>query len=292
MLFVDGFANWNFGGELNDSNFGASTRLGYRWMSRDNDWILGINAGADTTPYEGDYNWQAGVGLEAFNKSIEIRANGYIPLSNSNKEVGRGFSGAYLSNNNLYLSNAYQDWITSYGGLDLEVGTPVASWDNGGLWLYAGYYYLDATVANGPDSSGVSARAEARIADNLAVGATFSYDDIFESKATGYIRYGTQPLKGDAAAEISREQRSSGGEFFSDRPVGFKRLNNPETEDLLYSLCGPRGRGRARPVPASGQPARRPRSRQRRGGPGRGEARAGGSVLAEPLRLPSARLAR
>ena len=135
VLFVDGFANWNFGGELNDSNFGASTRLGYRWMSSDNDWILGINAGADTTPYEGDYNWQAGVGLEAFNKSIEIRANGYIPLSNSNKEVGSGFSGAYLSNNNLYLSNAYQDWITSYGGLDLEVGTPVASWDNGGLWL-------------------------------------------------------------------------------------------------------------------------------------------------------------
>ena len=250
VLFVDGFANWNFGGELNDSNFGASTRLGYRWMSRDNDWILGINAGADTTPYEGDYNWQAGVGLEAFNKSIEIRANGYIPLSNSNKEVGSGFSGAYLSNNNLYLSNSYQDWITSYGGLDLEVGTPVASWDNGGLWLYAGYYYLDATVANGPDSSGFSARAEARIADNLAVGATFSYDDIFESKATGYIRYGTQPLKGDAAAEISRAeqallaQRGLPVEREIDVRIsqvridkGTQKAENPKTGDAWVIRC-------------------------------------------------------
>ena len=170
--------------------------------------MFGVKAGADTTPYQGDYNWQAGVGLEALSNNIELRANGYIPLSNSNKEVGRSYSDAYLSNNSLYLTNTYQDWITSYGGLDQEVGTPVARWDNGGLWLYAGYYYLDATVADGPDSSGVSARAEARIANNFAVGATYSYNDIFQSKATGYIRYGTQPLNRDAAAEISRAEQA------------------------------------------------------------------------------------
>jgi len=206
VLFIDGFANWNFGGELSDSSFGASTRLGYRWLNSDRSWMFGANAGADTTPYQGDYSWQAGVGLEALNKNVEIRANGYIPLSNSNKEVSRGFSGAFLSNNNLFLTNTYQDWITSYGGLDLEVGTPVARWGNGGLWLYAGYYFLDATVANGPESSGLSARAEARIANNFAVGATYSYDDIFQSKATGYIRYGTQPQTRDTAAEISRAE--------------------------------------------------------------------------------------
>ena len=206
VLFIDGFASWNFGGELNDSSFGASTRLGYRWLNKDRSWMFGANAGADTTPYQGDYNWQAGVGLEALNKNVEIRANGYIPLSNSNEVLGSGYSGAYLSNNNLYLTGAYKDWITSFGGLDLEVGTPVARWAQGGLWLYAGYYYLDATVADGPDSSGFSARAEARIANNFAVGATYSYDDIFQSKATGYIRYGTQPQTRDTAADISRAE--------------------------------------------------------------------------------------
>lgn len=206
VLFIDGFASWNFGGELNDSSFGASTRLGYRWLNKDRSWMFGANAGADTTPYQGDYNWQAGVGLEALNKNVEIRVNGYIPLSNSNELLGSGYSGAYLSNNNLYLTGAYQDWITSFGGLDLEVGTPVARWAQGGLWLYAGYYYLDATISDGPDSSGFSARAEARIANNFAVGATYSYDDIFQSKATGYIRYGTQPQTRDTAADISRAE--------------------------------------------------------------------------------------
>lgn len=205
VLFIDGFANWNFGGELSESNLGASTRLGYRWLNNDRSWIFGANAGADTTPYQGNYNWQAGVGLEALNKNVEIRLNGYIPLSNSNKEISRGFNSGYLSNNNLYL-NAYQNWITSFGGLDLEVGTPVAKWGNGGLWLYAGYRYLDATVSNGPNASGLNARAEARIENNLAVGASYSYDDIFKSKVTGYFRYGSQPINRDAAAEVYRAE--------------------------------------------------------------------------------------
>ena len=250
VLFVDGFANWNFGGELSDSSFGASTRLGYRWMNSDKDWMFGVNAGADTTPYEGDYNWQAGVGLEALNKNVELRANGYIPLSDGNREVDRGFSGAQLKNNNLLLKNTYKNWITSFGGFDIEVGTPVARWDEGGLWLYGGYYFLDATVADGPDSSGFSARAEARITDNFAVGATYSYDDIFESKATGYIRYGTQPLNRDAAAEISRAEKT----LLAQRglPVereidvrisevritkGTQKAKNPETNDAWVIRC-------------------------------------------------------
>ena len=250
VLFVDGFANWNFGGELSDSSFGASTRLGYRWMNSDKDWMFGVNAGADTTPYEDDYNWQAGVGLEALNKNIELRANGYIPLSDGNNEVDRGFSGTQLKNNNLLFKNTYEDWITSFGGFDIEVGTPVAQWDEGGLWLYAGYYFLDATVADGPDSSGFSARAEARIADNFAVGATYSYDDIFESKAAGYIRYGTQPLNRDASAEISRAEKT----LLAQRglPVereidvrisevrikkGTQKAKNPETNDAWVIRC-------------------------------------------------------
>ena len=249
LLFIDGFANWNFGGELNDSSFGASTRLGYRWLNNDRSWMFGANAGADTTPYEGDYHWQAGVGLEALNKNVEIRANGYIPLSNSNKEVGRGFSGAFLSNDNLFLTNAYQDWITSFGGLDLEVGTPVARWAKGGLWLYAGYYFLDATVSNGPESSGVSARAEARIANNLAVGATYSYDDIFQSKATGYVRYGTQPQTRNTTAEITRAEadllaqrglpveREIDVRISEVRIQGTQLAQNPETNNAWVIRC-------------------------------------------------------
>ena len=249
VLFIDGFANWNFGGELSDSSFGASTRLGYRWLNDARSWMLGANAGLDTTPYQGDYNWQAGLGLEALNKNVEIRANGYIPLSNSNEEVGRGYSGAYLNNNNLLLTGAYQDWITSYGGFDLEAGTPVARWAQGGLWLYAGYYYLDATVADGPATSGFSARAEARIANNFAVGASYSYDDIFQSKATGYIRYGTRPQTRDTAADISRAEidllaqrglpveREIDVRISEVRIQGTQIAQNPETNNAWLIRC-------------------------------------------------------
>ena len=95
ILFIDGFGSWNYGGNLNDSSFGASTRLGYRWLNDDRSWMFGANAGADTTPYQGNYNWQAGAGLEALNKNLEIRANGYMPLSNSNKQVAKS-SASYL----------------------------------------------------------------------------------------------------------------------------------------------------------------------------------------------------
>jgi hypothetical protein len=54
VLFVDGFANLNFGGDSSDESFGASTRLGYRWLNDDRSWLLGANAGLDTTPYQGD----------------------------------------------------------------------------------------------------------------------------------------------------------------------------------------------------------------------------------------------
>ncbi len=207
VFFVDGFANWNFGGDLDESGLGASSRVGYRWLNDKRDWMFGINTGTDTTPIDGDYHWQAGVGIEAMNEHFEVSANGYIPLSNQSKEVDTGYSGAYLKNNSLYLKNTYEEVTTSFGGLDLEIGTPIASWDEGGFWIYAGYYFLQATVDDGPESSGFTTRAEARISNNFAIGATYSYDDIFASKATGYIRYGSRPLDRNFKGEIDRAQK-------------------------------------------------------------------------------------
>ena len=51
VLFVDVAANMNLGGALNqdsDVSAGVSTRLGYRWLSGDQHWLYGFNAGVDT----------------------------------------------------------------------------------------------------------------------------------------------------------------------------------------------------------------------------------------------------
>ncbi len=193
VAFWDGFANWNYGSQLDVNAVGASSRAGYRWLDSSKRWTFGVNAGVDTTPNQSNYYWQAGVGLEALKKNFEFRANGYIPFGDTSEFVSNGFYSAYLSSNKLYL-NAFEIWNASFGGVEAEVGMPVAIWKNASLWAYSGYYYLNAAIADGPGSSGYKARAELKLSTNLAMGATLSYDTIFDTKATGYIRYSSKPV--------------------------------------------------------------------------------------------------
>ena len=193
VAFWDGFANWNFGSELNLNAVGASSRAGYRWLDKSKQWMLGVNGGVDTTPSQSNYYWQAGVGLEALKKNFEFRANGYIPFGDTTEFVSNGYYNAYLSSNKLYL-NAYEIWNASFGGLEAEIGIPVATWRNSSLWAYSGYYYLNAAISEGPSSSGYRARTELKLSTNLALGATLSYDNIFNTKATGYVRYSSKPV--------------------------------------------------------------------------------------------------
>ena len=193
VAFWDGFANWNFGSELDLNAVGASSRAGYRWLDKSKQWMLGLNGGVDTTPSQSNYYWQAGVGLEALRKNFEFRANGYIPFGDTTEFVSNGYYNAYLSSNKLYL-NAFEIWNTSFGGFEAEVGIPLATWKSSSLWAYSGYYYLNAAISDGPSSSGYKARTELKLSTNLALGATLSYDNIFDTKATGYIRYSSKPV--------------------------------------------------------------------------------------------------
>ncbi|NBS69890.1 hypothetical protein EBT31_13395, partial [bacterium] len=155
--------------------------------------MLGVNGGVDTTPSQSNYYWQAGVGIEALKKNFELRANGYIPFGDTTEFVSNGYYNAYLSSNKLYL-NAFEIWNASFGGFEAELGIPVATWKNSSLWAYSGYYYLNAAISEGPSSSGYRARTELKLSTNLALGATLSYDNIFDTKATGYIRYSSKPV--------------------------------------------------------------------------------------------------
>lgn len=169
LLFVDVAANLNLGGVLtqpNTVNAGASTRLGYRWLSGDQRWMYGINAGVDTRQAYAQYAFQAGVGGEALSRSVELRANGYIPFSNKAELYTSGWSNGVLTGNQLIV-DGWNRYVVSLSGLNLEAGVPVGRWnqDKNSLWLYASYYYLDGSYITG--SSGVRGRAEMRIGSQL-----------------------------------------------------------------------------------------------------------------------------
>ena len=219
VLFLDIAANLNLGGALTQQtnvSAGASTRLGYRWLSSDQDWMYGFNAGIDTRQAYTSYAFQAGVGAEALNRKVELRLNGYIPFANQADRYGSGWSNATLNNNQLIL-DGWHRYVVSLGGINLEAGVPLARWSKDSLWLYGSYYYLGGDYISG--SSGVRGRAEVRVGSQLALGATLSYDNIFQLQATGYIRYGAKPIAGHVSDAVDTAQR----EFLALRGLPMQR---------------------------------------------------------------------
>lgn len=208
VLFLDVAANMNLGGALyqgSNISAGASTRLGYRWLSGDQRWLYGVNAGVDTRQAYNNYAFQAGVGAEALSRNVELRVNGYIPFANQSDLYQSGYTNAYLRNNQLIL-DGWNRYVVSLGGANLEAGIPLARWNNNSFWLYASYYYLDGDYVNG--SSGVRGRGELRLGNQLAIGATIAYDAIFDTQATGYVRYGAKPLTGSAKDAVDSAERN------------------------------------------------------------------------------------
>jgi hypothetical protein len=208
VLFLDVVANLNLGGALvqqTNVNAGASTRLGYRWLSPDQRWMYGFNAGVDTRQAYTQYAFQAGVGAEALNRNVELRANGYIPFSNQADRYATGWTNAYLIGDRLLL-DGWNRYVVSLGGVNLEAGVPLARWGKDSLWLYGSYYYLGGNYVTG--SSGVRGRAEVRVGSQLSVGATLSYDNLFQLQATGYVRYGAKPIAGKAGDAVAAAERN------------------------------------------------------------------------------------
>lgn len=208
LSFLDFSANLNLGGvapQVNTVNAGVSTRLGYRWLNQPQTWIYGVNAGVDTRPAYSSYAFQAGVGAEALSRSLEFRLNSYIPFANTNELYATGWTNAALTGDRLIL-DGYNQYVVAVGGVDFEAGVPLKTWKNGSLWAYAAYYYLDGDYLAG--SSGIRGRAEVRVGSQLAVGATVSYDNLFYTQATGYIRYGAKPLAGNAKDAVAQAERN------------------------------------------------------------------------------------
>jgi hypothetical protein len=234
VLFLDGVASLNLGGALAQQNNGSaaiSTRLGYRRLSSDQRWIYGLNAGVDTRQAFSHYAFQAGIGAEALHRDVELRANGFIPFSNQAELYASGWTNASLSNNRLIL-DGWNRYIVSLGGLNLEVGVPLARWGKTSLWLYGAYYYLDGNYVSA--SSGVSSRTEFRVGNQVSVGASLSYDNLFQWQASGYLRYGAKPSNGKAKDAIDAAETT----FLGQRGLPVQRESEIRMISALQTLPG------------------------------------------------------
>ena len=197
VLFLDVLANANFGDfsgyssivntEVAGTTISTSSRLGYRWLTDDRSWMFGINGGYDTRPMATGnadtgadvtnktsvFFQQAAFGVEAVNNDWSLNAYGLIPTGNTEYQL-----------NNRYQGGA----LDTYG---VDVGYNLTP----GWKLSAGYYYQNGDLGTA-DGSGVQGRLAYSINNSITIGATYSYDDSFDSRVSGNLiwRFNTSAI--------------------------------------------------------------------------------------------------
>ncbi|MCA9079474.1 MAG: right-handed parallel beta-helix repeat-containing protein [Planctomycetaceae bacterium] len=167
--------------------------LGFRRFM-DAGWIFGFYGYYDLLHSRNNNNFgQATVGIEVLTLNWDFRVNGYIP------EDGEKFSGATagFSGGTVVVNNFGE---RAYGGVDFETGYRVGHWgenDHLELRWFVGGFFFDAGGPGYREMIGPKTRLELRLYDfnlfgiqsRLEGGAEFSWDQVRDEQAFGYLRF-------------------------------------------------------------------------------------------------------
>ena len=190
VSFVDVLVNANFKDYGNYSSiinttvsgttFSTSTRLGHRWLNGNRSWMFGVNAGYDSRPMATGpadtgvnvtnsktvFFQQVAAGVEAVSDTWNFNAYALIPLGTTN----------------AVLNSVYQGGTLDTYGLDVAYSiTP-------DFKASLGYYYQNGDL-NTADGSGLLTRLSYNLTDGLTLGLNYSYDQAFQSRISGDIKY-------------------------------------------------------------------------------------------------------
>ena len=191
-----------FEDDIEEGNFA----LGFRQMTGSG-WNLGLWAGYDVRNSEVDNTFhQLAFGFEALSDRWDLRANGYVALSDP--EASPGLAQVALSGNGIFMTGGEE---VPLSGFDGEIGYKLFGTRAGGGWglkdgpahqgrshelrIFAGGYYFDDDDAL-DEIAGARARLEWRIDDVIAAlpgsRLTFEgevqYDDVREDQWEGGVR--------------------------------------------------------------------------------------------------------
>ena len=209
VTYVDVLANANFSDYNGLSSIGTtkvagttistSTRLGYRWLNKDRSWMFGVNAGYDSRPMNtggttDDINdkWvtscsvhssncetlffqQVALNLEAKSDKFNASAYALVPVG----EYGAGTGNVARINSRFIADN-----LSTYG---IDFGYKIIP----NLKLACGtYYQLDEKEAmKSATGVGVKTGLTYDITNELQAGVVYSYDNNFESRITGNLKW-------------------------------------------------------------------------------------------------------
>ncbi|WP_160148470.1 inverse autotransporter beta domain-containing protein [[Leptolyngbya] sp. PCC 7376] len=216
LLFTEARGNI----DTDNGNWGGNVALGYRNFSGKT--ILGGYIGYDVRGLEDWTTHQIGLGVEALNPGWEARVNGYIPVGDrretirnstlsssttSNTTTNTVVSDPTFSSNNLVVTADTLTTITtttrtireliseeSLGGLDIETGAKLTTWQNGFLKGFLGSYLYSGDRTE--TFLGIRGRLEAKFS-NLNLGLGLESDGEFGTNLIFSIgaNFGGQPSK-------------------------------------------------------------------------------------------------
>ncbi len=219
ILFAD--VRGMFGDDdAREGNFG----LGVRRML-DSGWNIGAYGYFNVRRSSLDNTFhQVTLGVEALSRDVDLRANVYLPVGDTEKRVDLGSSTsvsaaaqAVLTGTTLAIESQVTTTTTeghlvekALGGVDGEVGVRLPVFDlNSGLDLraYAGGYWFDASGVD--EIAGPRGRLELTAHDlgglpgvRLTAGVTVQHDSVRDEQVIGYARL-RLPLQSPAAARAA-----------------------------------------------------------------------------------------
>ncbi|MFO0877700.1 MAG: inverse autotransporter beta domain-containing protein [Gemmataceae bacterium] len=163
------------------ATFGANVGLGGRFLDPSGARTWGGYAFYDYTD-TGPANFhQVSAGFESLGDDIDFRANVYVPIGGTRRQIGTAFAPGnpffqdhYLMVNGGTRTNTYQQALT---GFDSEVGYRLLALQELEVRSFAGFYHYQG--GNIKDIWGPSLRLEARINDTLTTGVTVRNDTAF-----------------------------------------------------------------------------------------------------------------
>lgn len=174
LTFIEGKMLW----DTDTDSLGGNILLGHRVINDAKDRIIGGYVSYDTrNTGQGVFN-QLGVGFESLG-NWDFHLNGYLPIGRSSNQLSENVlaSPSFVGNTlNLDRVRVFQQ---AFSGVDAEVGTKLASWNNGALRGYAGSYVYSSEGI--PAYVGVRGRLVGTW-DGLAMGLSLSNDSQFDTR--------------------------------------------------------------------------------------------------------------
>lgn len=163
------------GHHMDDNTWAANLGVGFKYKVNRFCTVFGMNAYYDYRNFHGHSFNQIGVGLEVYSPHWSVRANGYIPI---------GETEAQLMHHKTHLPGGLfierEKNVYSLGGADLRIGAPFIHQSWVWSWIEAGPYFYR-------DFFGGLGQVTFRFADILRLKFGVTYDPVFRARAQGEV---------------------------------------------------------------------------------------------------------